>query len=65
MAVADVEEGDRQCRGAEEARQPSVRAAAKFEDEQHGEAAEQRIEDTNPEISGRLVLDEPEEAEGQ
>ncbi len=58
VTVADVEEGDRQGCGSEEARQPSVRAAAKLEDEQHGEAAKQRIEDTNPEISGRLVLDE-------
>ena len=61
MAVADVEEGDRQRRRPEDSREPSVGAASELEDDQHRETAEQRIEDANAEIARRRIGDQAQQ----
>ena len=61
MAVADVEEGDRQRRRPEDSREPSVGATGELEDEQHRETAEQRIEDPNAEIARRRIGDQAQQ----
>ena len=61
MAVADVEESDRERRRPEESREPSIGAPSELEDEQHRETAEQRIEDANAEIARRRIGDQAHE----
>src|SRR5207249_3950381 len=61
VAVANVEEGDRERRRPEESREPPVGATSELEDEQHRETAEQGIEDANAEVARRRIGDQAHE----
>ena len=50
VAVANMEKRHRQCRRCKKARQPAVGVPAELEDDQDGEAAEDRVQRANSEI---------------
>ena len=55
VAVANMQKGNGERGRRQEAGQPAVRAATELEDDQHGEAAQDRVENADAEVPGRLV----------